>query len=703
MRDRRRRARRRDAPRAPRRRARAPHADRVRPAAVPRGAPGPRRDAARSCSRRCGATTCRRARAPSTRTSARSAASSAPTSCAPCTASATRSRTSARMHVKRPHRPSGRSTRCRRSSSSSASSSSPRSRSPSSCSGSACTARRVAVGQRRASPALVALVVVWFLARGMTSPLREMAAATEAMARGDFTAARHRDLARRDRRARPRVQPDGGRARRDRPRAPRPRRQRQPRAAHADHRAAGGAREPRRRRRAARPRDVRARCSPRSSGSAGSCSSSSTSPGSSRARVPLDRQRVRGRADARARGARDAAARAATSRSTVDGRAAATSRRRRRRARAPGRREPPRERGAALAADGGAVEVRAIAHRRRRRASRCSTRARASPTPTRRASSSASTAPTPPRSSSDGGAGLGLAIARWIVDLHGGDIHAEPREPHGCRMVVTFPAASSRTSRRAPSRDSATRDPSPPTKDVDDVADPHRRSAAADPARRDGARRRRRRPRERGRPHDGGRVGDARGDQLHAALGARARVHAVRRRAGSTSSTSGRWSPPGRAGCDTAFTVSIDHRDAGSGIGAADRALTIRRVPRPDGPRPSDFLRPGHVFPLRAREGGVLERRGHTEAAVDLARLAGLPPVAVICEVLHDDGSPARFPYLELFARGAPHRDDLGRADRRAPRSRIDDVERVGAPAAPLSRACSCASGVAVGCNDRAA
>ena len=107
--------------------------------------------------------------------------------------------------------------------------------------------------------------------------------------------------------------------------------------------------------------------------------------------------------------------------------------------------------------------------------------------------------------------------------------------------------------------------------------------------------------------------------------------------------------PAGRAGCDTAFTVSIDHRNAGSGIGAADRALTIRRVLDPAS-RPDDFVRPGHVFPLRARDGGVLERRGHTEAAVDLARLAGLPPVAVICEVLHDDGSPARFPYLELFA-----------------------------------------------------
>ena len=107
------------------------------------------------------------------------------------------------------------------------------------------------------------------------------------------------------------------------------------------------------------------------------------------------------------------------------------------------------------------------------------------------------------------------------------------------------------------------------------------------------------------------------------------------------------------AGCDTAFTVSIDHRDAGSGIGAHDRALTIRRVLDTES-APDDFIRPGHVFPLRARPGGVLERRGHTEAAVDLALLAGCAPVAVICEVLHDDGSPARIPYLEMFA--AEHR-----------------------------------------------
>jgi 3,4-dihydroxy-2-butanone 4-phosphate synthase len=107
--------------------------------------------------------------------------------------------------------------------------------------------------------------------------------------------------------------------------------------------------------------------------------------------------------------------------------------------------------------------------------------------------------------------------------------------------------------------------------------------------------------------------------------------------------------PPGLATADTAFCVSIDHVQAGSGIGAADRAHTIRKVLDSES-RHDDFVRPGHVFPLRARPGGVLERRGHTEASVDLARLAGLAPVAVICEVLHDDGSPARFPYLELFA-----------------------------------------------------
>ena len=107
--------------------------------------------------------------------------------------------------------------------------------------------------------------------------------------------------------------------------------------------------------------------------------------------------------------------------------------------------------------------------------------------------------------------------------------------------------------------------------------------------------------------------------------------------------------PPEEAGCDTAFTVSIDHLDAGSGIGAADRSHTIRRAVDPDA-SPGEFKRPGHVFPLRAKPGGVLERRGHTETAVDLARMAGLAPIAVICEVLQEDGSPARWPYLEQFA-----------------------------------------------------
>ena len=107
--------------------------------------------------------------------------------------------------------------------------------------------------------------------------------------------------------------------------------------------------------------------------------------------------------------------------------------------------------------------------------------------------------------------------------------------------------------------------------------------------------------------------------------------------------------PPGEASCDTAFMVPIDHVDAGSGIGAADRALTIRRVVAPDAV-PGEFLRPGHVLPLCARPGGVLERRGHTETAVDLAVLAGLPPVAVTCEVLADDGSPARLADLRDFA-----------------------------------------------------
>jgi 3,4-dihydroxy 2-butanone 4-phosphate synthase/GTP cyclohydrolase II len=83
------------------------------------------------------------------------------------------------------------------------------------------------------------------------------------------------------------------------------------------------------------------------------------------------------------------------------------------------------------------------------------------------------------------------------------------------------------------------------------------------------------------------------------------------------------------------------------------------------------------VFPLRARAGGVLERRGHTEAAVDLARLAGLPPVAAICEVLSDDGSPARFPYLEQFA--GDHLVAMISVEQVVEhRSRLDDTEQYG-------------------------
>ncbi len=98
---------------------------------------------------------------------------------------------------------------------------------------------------------------------------------------------------------------------------------------------------------------------------------------------------------------------------------------------------------------------------------------------------------------------------------------------------------------------------------------------------------------------------------------------------------------------ETNFTISVDARLAGvtTGISAFDRAITIRHLADPLA-KPSDFARPGHVFPLRAMEGGVLRRVGHTEATVDLARLAGFRPVGVLCEILHDDGSMARVPDL---------------------------------------------------------
>jgi 3,4-dihydroxy 2-butanone 4-phosphate synthase / GTP cyclohydrolase II len=100
----------------------------------------------------------------------------------------------------------------------------------------------------------------------------------------------------------------------------------------------------------------------------------------------------------------------------------------------------------------------------------------------------------------------------------------------------------------------------------------------------------------------------------------------------------------------TAFTISIEaRRGVTTGISAADRAVTIRTAVAADA-KPDDLVRPGHVFPLRAQPGGVLVRTGQTEGAVDLARLAGLEPAGVICEIMRDDGTMARLPDLQQFA-----------------------------------------------------
>lgn len=100
----------------------------------------------------------------------------------------------------------------------------------------------------------------------------------------------------------------------------------------------------------------------------------------------------------------------------------------------------------------------------------------------------------------------------------------------------------------------------------------------------------------------------------------------------------------------TAFTVSVDFKHGTTtGISADDRTLTVRNLANGN-VGPSDFVRPGHIFPLIAREGGVLMRSGHTEAAVDLCKLAGLPPVGVICELVNDDGSVMRGPQVTAFA-----------------------------------------------------
>lgn len=101
---------------------------------------------------------------------------------------------------------------------------------------------------------------------------------------------------------------------------------------------------------------------------------------------------------------------------------------------------------------------------------------------------------------------------------------------------------------------------------------------------------------------------------------------------------------------EAAFTISVDHRKlTTTGISAPDRANTIKELINPDA-KPSDFRRPGHVFPLTAVDGGVLRRAGHTEAAIDLARLAGCAPAGIICEIMHDDGEMSRLPDLIKLA-----------------------------------------------------
>lgn len=101
---------------------------------------------------------------------------------------------------------------------------------------------------------------------------------------------------------------------------------------------------------------------------------------------------------------------------------------------------------------------------------------------------------------------------------------------------------------------------------------------------------------------------------------------------------------------ETAFTVSIDAKETTTGISAFERATTIKKVLDANS-KPEDFNRPGHIFPLEAKKGGVLKRTGHTEAAVDLAKLAGLYPAGVICEIMNEDGTMARTPQLMEFCK----------------------------------------------------
>jgi 3,4-dihydroxy 2-butanone 4-phosphate synthase/GTP cyclohydrolase II len=137
---------------------------------------------------------------------------------------------------------------------------------------------------------------------------------------------------------------------------------------------------------------------------------------------------------------------------------------------------------------------------------------------------------------------------------------------------------------------------------------------------------------------------------------------------------------------ETAFTVSIEAREGiETGISAKDRAHTIE-VACATATGPRDIIKPGHVFPLRARPGGVLERTGQTEAAVDLARLAGLNPAGVVCEIMNPDGTMARLPELVAFAR-AHDLKPLTIADLIRHRMRTERlVTRVASPQLPTER-----------------
>lgn len=148
--------------------------------------------------------------------------------------------------------------------------------------------------------------------------------------------------------------------------------------------------------------------------------------------------------------------------------------------------------------------------------------------------------------------------------------------------------------------------------------------------------------------------------------------------------------PHGSDAQGTAFTISVDARNhTTTGISAADRAKTIETLIDPAS-GPGDLARPGHIFPLRYTQGGVLRRAGHTEASVDLARLAGLRPAGVVCEVVNEDGSMARLADLERFA-GEHDLLIVSITDLIAFRRRQESLVQRGPR--PASRPCSARSG----------